>query len=164
SSSGGPSAAPTSTSTPAVGGIGEPPADPGAAPVLDSSAEVTDPSHVFDVVIRGGRVMDPDSGFDGLVDVGVDGGRVTRIGPGPLEGRAVVDAAGHVVAPGFIDILSYAPNGYGEWYKIADGITTNLGMHGLDTTAADFCRRWDAGGAPVHFGGASDNAHLRPSR
>src|SRR5690606_38136508 len=68
---------------------------------------------------------------------------------------------GRVVATGFIDLLSYEPNGYGEWFKIADGVTTNLGMHGLNFDAGDFLGRWTQEGSPVHFGGAWDGAFRR---
>jgi N-acyl-D-aspartate/D-glutamate deacylase len=154
----------TTSTTLATTGIGAPSATPGPAPVLDAAAQVTDPGHVFDVVISGGRVMDPDSGFDAIATVGIDGTRVTRIATEALTGRTTIDATGLVVAPGFIDILSYSPNGYGEWFKIADGVTTNLGMHGLDARAVDFYRRLDSQGSPVHYGGAADNAFLRPAR
>ena len=59
------------------------------------------------------------------------------------------------MAPGFIDLLSYEPNGYGEWFKVADGVTTNLGMHGLNAEATEFLQYWTAT-APFHFGGAYD--------
>jgi N-acyl-D-aspartate/D-glutamate deacylase len=146
----------------AVAGIAAPGPAPESVPVLDPAAEVTDPAHVYDVVIRGGRVMDPDSGLDAVLDVGIDGRRVTRLAVEPLNGRTTIDAAGLVVAPGFIDILSYNPNGYGEYFKIADGVTANLGMHGLDAEAGAFFGRWDAEGCAVHYGGAADNAWLRP--
>lgn len=62
-------------------------------------------------LITGGRVIDPASGFDGIADVFIDErGRVSRIDKSP-SGRkpesgphAVIDAAGKIVAPGFIDI------------------------------------------------------------
>jgi dihydroorotase len=68
-----------------------------------------------------------------------------------------------VVAPGFIDILSYEPNSYGVWYKLGDGVTTNLCMHGVNSTADGF---FDTFGSesqrpPVHYGGAFDNPHMR---
>ena len=36
-----------------------------------------------------------------------------------------------MVGPGFVDLLSYEPNSYGVWFKIGDGVTTNLAMHGI---------------------------------
>ena len=132
---------------------------------LPGAAAPPDPaSHAFDIVIRGGRVMDPESGFDAVADVGVDGGIVTAIEPaGGLSGVTTLDAKGLVVAPGFIDILSYEPNPYGIWFKIADGVTTNLGLHGLRSRAADFFASYatDALRPPTHYGGAFSNPWTR---
>ncbi len=120
------------------------------------------PDQVFDIVIRNGRIMDPDSGYDRIGNVGIIGTTIAAISTEPLVGRGTeIDATGKVISPGFIDILSYSPNGVGEWWKIADGVTTNLGMHGLDARAADFFGRWDNEGSPVNFGGAHDNAYVR---
>jgi N-acyl-D-aspartate/D-glutamate deacylase len=117
--------------------------------------------HVFDVVISGGRVMDPGSGFDRVANVGVDGKRITKISTDRLKGKRTIDASGLVVAPGFIDILSYDPNDYGAWFKIADGVTTNLLMHGGTTvSAAEWFSRWE-GNTPVHIGGAFDASLAR---
>lgn len=142
-------------------------AKPGSEiPVVDASAEITDPNHRFDLVIENGRLMDPESGFDTLASLGVSGTRVAAIAAGSgqlLQGATRIDATGRVVSPGFIDILSYSPNNYGEWYKIADGVTTNLGMHGLDDRAADWFAAHRNGSAPLHFGGAYDNATVRPA-
>lgn len=111
-------------------------------------------THIFDVVILGGRVMDPETGFDQIANVGIEGGKVTAITRQPISGQTAIDASGLVVAPGFIDILSYAPDTYGIWYKIGDGVTTNLGMHGLGVDAAAWFAHWEQVGSPAHFGGA----------
>ena len=81
---------------------------------------------VFETVISGGRVIDPDSGFDGIANIGINGDSIRLVSNAPLTGDSKIDATGLVVAPGFIDVLSYPTNGYGEWYKIADGVTSNL--------------------------------------
>ncbi len=94
--------------------------------------------HVYDRVISGGRVIDPDTGYDQVANVGIDGARITSISTEPLTGKATIDATNLVVSPGFIDLLSYEPNDYGAWFKIGDGVTTNLGMHGLNNTAKGF--------------------------
>jgi dihydroorotase len=110
--------------------------------------------------------MDPASGFDAVADVGIDDGTVAAIEPtGGLSGTTSVDARGLVVAPGFIDILSYEPNPYGIWFKIADGVTTNLGLHGLRARAADFFSAYasDALRPPTHYGGAFSNPFARES-
>ena len=137
---------------------------PGARPVSDPT------THTFDIVVRGGRVMDPDSGFDGVADVGIDGSAITAIsevadGSARLRGRAAIDAKGLVVAPGFIDILSYEPNEYGIWFKVADGVTTNLGLHGLQSRATDYFSVWgsESKRPPTNYGGAFSDAWTRAS-
>ena len=141
-----------------------PPDSPPEIPVVDeSAARGTD--HVFDLAIVGGRVIDPASGFDLVASIGVSGTTVAAIAAGPdaapLQANQTIDATGLVVSPGFIDILSYSPNGYGEWFKLADGVTANLGMHGLDNRADRWFAAHPDGSSPVHFGGAYDNAFAR---
>lgn len=130
-------------------------------PRLDKDVPTRPLNHVFDVVISGGRVMDPESGFDEVANVGIDGDQVTAISARPMRGSRVIDARRLVVAPGFIDIESYDPNSYGIWYKIADGVTTNLGMHGTNGDAEEWFARWEAQGSPAHFGGAFDDNWAR---
>ena len=115
----------------------------------------------FDVVIEGGRVMDPATGFDHTANVGIEDDQVVAITEDELQGRKVIDARDRVVAPGFIDILSYDPNDYGIWYKVGDGVTTNLGMHGLNAEADNWFQQYQAAGVPTHFGGAWDHAYVR---
>lgn len=110
-------------------------------------------SHVFDLVIRNGRAIDPISGFDAVADLGIDGTVITSIGPPGLRGRSTLDATNLVVSPGFVDLLSYEPNLFGAWFKVADGVTTNLEMHGVNNYAAPFFDRYEAD-SPIHFGGA----------
>ncbi|NNF25759.1 MAG: amidohydrolase family protein [Gemmatimonadetes bacterium] len=61
-----------------------------------------------DVVIRGGRVIDPASGIDQVLDVALGGGRVQEVGEALDRPEAeVVDASGLVVAPAFIDLHAH---------------------------------------------------------
>ena len=164
--SGDPATGPASPGSAPVTAVSEPaqPDQPPEIPVLDESA-VLGPDHVFDLAIVGGRVIDPASGFDYVASIGVSGSTVSAITAGPdaapLQATEVIDATGLVVSPGFIDILSYSPNGYGEWFKLADGVTANLGMHGLDGRADRWFAAHPDGSSPIHFGGAYDNAFVR---
>ena len=57
----------------------------------------------YDVVINNGRVMDPETLFDDIANVGIKDGRIAEISKTPLKGAETLDATGHIVAPGFID-------------------------------------------------------------
>ena len=61
-------------------------------------------SDFYDVVLHGGRVMDPESGLDAVRNVGIRDGRIEAIGEDTLHGTRTIDATGLVVAPGFIDL------------------------------------------------------------
>lgn len=118
--------------------------------------------HRYDVVIENGRVIDPESGLDTTTSVGIDDGTITGLGDDVRSADTVIDAAGLVVAPGFIDVLSYEPDPDGSWYKIADGVTTNLGMHGMQQgwRAAEFFDEY-RGRTPVNYGGAFSDHWVR---
>lgn len=135
-----------------------------SAPAAEVAAPATtaEPAGTFDVVLSGGRVIDPDTGFDEVADVGITGSTITAIdGAGRLGGREVLDASGLVVAPGFIDLLSYDPNPYGVAFKVADGVTTNLCMHGVDDMPGPWFATWQAEPPLVHHGAAFDHAWAR---
>jgi dihydroorotase len=57
-------------------------------------------------LLKGGRVVDPANGIDGVHDVLIDGDRIARVGRDlPVDGASVVEIpAGFVVCPGFIDM------------------------------------------------------------
>ena len=107
----------------------------------------------FDLVIRNGRVMDPATRLDQTgTNVGVRGGRIAVVTREPIHGRQEIDAAGRVVAPGFIDMVSYDPNPAGVWNKIADGVTTNLTLHGGTTDPPAWYGYYGAHRPPVNYG------------
>ncbi len=86
----------------------------------------------YDIVIRGGRVIDPETGFDAIADVGIRGGRVIAVAEDGLVGDRMIEADGLVVAPGFIDPLTSVGAALmpGARYKVTDGVTTVLSLHG----------------------------------
>lgn len=61
----------------------------------------------FDLVLKGGHVIDPGEGLDGVMDVGFSGGRVAAVGADLSGGRDVRDVAGRIVAPGLIDMHTH---------------------------------------------------------
>lgn len=134
--------------------------DPFDAPVLDESARLAI-GQTADVVFNGARVIDPETGFDRIANVALVGGVIAEISDQPIQANREVDVQSQVLSPGFIDILSYQPNGYGEWWKVADGVTSNVGMHGLRFDATEFYDEWSNAGVPINFGGAVHNSFVR---
>ena len=104
-----------------------------------------------DLVLHGGRVMDPESGLDAIRDVGIDGGKIVAISETPLTGKEIIDASGLVVAPGFIDLHQHAQDDASYALKVRDGVTAALE---LEVGAADIdgWYRNHAGKLPIHHG------------
>ena len=109
-------------------------------------------AHVYDLVVRRGHVMNPENNFSGDVDIGIDGGTIEVVADRRLEGKKTIDAEGLIVAPGFIDILSYNPNELGAWNKVEDGVTTNLAMHGGTSDPDRWYAEYGRQKPPVNYG------------
>src|SRR5262245_36420315 len=117
-------------------------------------------ANTFDLVLIGGRVMDPESGLDAVRNIGVSGGRVSAISAGRLQGKQVVDVSGLVVAPGFIDLHSHGQTDENYRYKAADGVTTALEMEvGVSPVAAWYQER--EGKALINFGATVGHIPVR---
>jgi N-acyl-D-amino-acid deacylase len=81
----------------------------------------------YDLVIRGGTVYDGSGGAPIRADVGVRGDRIAAIGDlGDAQAARVVDAGGMAVAPGFVNVLSWAPDSL-----IADGRGVSDSVQGV---------------------------------
>jgi N-acyl-D-aspartate/D-glutamate deacylase len=80
----------------------------------------------YDVVIHGGHVLDPETSFDAVRDVGIRGNQIVAISERPLVGTRVIEASGLVVAPGFIDLHQHDQTPAGYRLKAMDGVTTAL--------------------------------------
>jgi predicted amidohydrolase len=78
----------------------------------------------YDLVIAGGRVMDPESQLDEIKHVGIGRGRIEVISNTPLQGTRVIDASNHVVAPGFIDLHEHGQQEAQYALMVRDGVTS----------------------------------------
>ncbi len=80
----------------------------------------------YDLVITGGRVMDPETLFDDIANVGIKDGRIVAISKDALTGAETVDATGHIVAPGFIDTHFHFQAPIGYRLGLRDGLTSSM--------------------------------------
>jgi N-acyl-D-aspartate/D-glutamate deacylase len=114
----------------------------------------------YDVVVLNGRVIDPESGLDGVRSIGIRGRRIEAITIGPLQGKETIDATNLVVAPGFIDLHMHwqVPR---SWDFLAlDGVTTALELEG-GAYPIDPWYAARAGKARIHFGASVGHGHVR---
>jgi N-acyl-D-aspartate/D-glutamate deacylase len=114
----------------------------------------------YDIVLEGGRVMDPETGLDAVRNVGILEGKIARISTTPLSGRRVIDAAGLVVAPGFIDLHQHGQELSSQRVKAFDGVTTALEMEIGAPDVAQFLAR-KKGQSLIHYGTTASQVAAR---
>jgi len=94
----------------------------------------------YDLIVRGGRVIDPSMGLDGIRDVAVAAGRIAAV-EADISGDAseTIDADGKIVTPGLIDIHTHAGrDSNGPALALGDGVTgfVDAGSAGADNIDA----------------------------
>jgi N-acyl-D-aspartate/D-glutamate deacylase len=114
----------------------------------------------YDLVIRGGRVLDPETGLDGVRDVGIVGDRIARISAEPLTGKRTIDAHGLVVAPGFIDLHQHNQTVEAQRLKAFDGVTTALELEIGAVDVGAFLRE-HKGKSLINYGSSASHVAAR---
>lgn len=114
----------------------------------------------YDIVIAGGRVIDPETKLDEVRNVGIKDGRIARIADAPLQGRRVIDAAGLVVGPGFIDLHQHGQDLASQRVKAFDGVTTALEMEIGAPDVAQFLKSKE-GHSLIHYGTTASHLAAR---
>jgi dihydroorotase len=91
--------------------------------VLATQTTARAQSPEFDLLIKGGHVIDPKNNVNGVMDVAVAGGKIAAVAANiaPNRARAVADAAGLYVTPGLIDIHAHVFWGHDEESQYSDG-------------------------------------------
>lgn len=101
------------------------------------------------LMVRGGRLVDPRNGQDGLADLIFEDGRVTEVGAGlsAPKGAQVVDAAGRLVMPGLVDSHTHLSGEYwpGHAMMARVGVTTALNLSGEIGSVLDGIKAVGAG-------------------
>lgn len=128
--------------------------------VVLATATAVVQSQEYDIVIRGGRVLDGAGNPWVRADVAIRDGRFVAVGAVPGRGRTEIDAAGLIVSPGWIDMMDQsgsilAEHGLAE-NKLRMGVTTAIGGEGGTPVPAseigDYFRRLEEGGISLNFG------------
>jgi N-acyl-D-aspartate/D-glutamate deacylase len=105
----------------------------------------------LDLVISGGRVMDPETALDAIRDVGIREGKIVVISASPLQGKQKIDAHGLVVAPGFIDLHEHGQEPRNYEFQAHDGVTTSLELE-LGTADVDAWYAKREGHSLINYG------------
>lgn len=119
-------------------------------------------TQLYDVVIKGGTIYNPST--EHILEnynIGINGSKIVRITKEEIIGDNEIDAEGLVVSPGFIDLVSYDPNYIGIEFKVLDGVTSNLAMHGGTEDAESWYASWENNGVITNFGASSFITRLR---
>ncbi|UCH17420.1 MAG: amidohydrolase family protein [Burkholderiales bacterium] len=116
----------------------------------------------YDLVINGGRVMDPETMFDDVANIGVKDGRIAVITKNAISGKEQIDARGLVVAPGFIDTHLHWTRPIGYKLALRDGVTTAMDVEaGVYGPRVDDWYKMHAGRSQVNYGTASGHEFAR---
>ncbi len=114
----------------------------------------------YDLVIAGGRVMDPETKLDAVRNIGIRAGKIAAISAQPLTGKTTIQAAGRVVAPGFIDLHAHGQSNIENEFQAHDGVTTALELEvGVPAVGAFLKGRENK--AILNFGATASHGAMR---
>ena len=116
--------------------------------MLNIGSANAQPVPAYDLLLRGGHVIDPKNHIDHVMDVAIKDGHIAEVAPGlkPVDAIKTIDVHGMIVTPGLIDMHVHVFNGTGERGSYAgdlsvppDGFTFRAGV----TTVVDAgCSGW----------------------
>jgi len=115
----------------------------------------------YDLVIKNGRVIDPETGLDSTRWLGIQSGKITKISKSYLQGTKVIDATGLVVAPGFIDLHAHGQFLPSARLQAFDGVTTALELEAGVLEISKFYNNIAKEGRPINYGASASWAMAR---
>jgi len=115
----------------------------------------------YDVVIKNGRVMDPETSYDGIANVGLRDGTIATITQEPISGERVIDAAGLIVAPGFIDLHAHGQNIGDYRMQAMQGVTTMLELESGVLPVSNWYATQAGKKLPLNYGAAAGWTYAR---
>ena len=115
----------------------------------------------YDIVFSGGRVMDPETGVDSVLNVGIRGNEIVALSAEPLAGEVEINAGGLVVAPGFIDLHAHGQTNRANEFQARDGVTTALELESGVGSPAAFLAARRGEGAILNFGATVSHMDAR---
>jgi dihydroorotase len=125
-----------------------------------AGASAANAQEAYDIVISGGRVMDPQTGLNAVRNIGIRGQSVVAISERPLSGNTEVDASGLVVSPGFIDLHAHGQSARANEFQAMDGVTTALELEaGVPDIPMFLAMR--EGDAVLNYGASISHGALR---
>ena len=114
----------------------------------------------YDIVISGGRVIDPESGLDSIKNVSISNGKIIEISDNPLAAEETIDAAGQVVSPGFIDLHCHPQDTDIFTVQAQDGVTTTLELEVGTGDINSFYKKWE-GQSTINYGASIGHIPVR---
>ena len=114
----------------------------------------------YDLVLQGGRVLDPETGLDGIRNLAISGSKIVRISAEPIPAKRTINVAGLVVAPGFIDLHQHGQDLESGRVKAFDGVTSALEMEIGVPDVQEFLKR-KQGHSLIHFGTSASHPAAR---
>ena len=114
----------------------------------------------YELVVKGGHVMDPESGLDAVRNIGIRDGRIEAISNDRMNGDQEIDATGLMVSPGFIDLHAHGQRDEAYRLMVQDGVTS---CFELEVGTADVSAWYDerTGEQGINYGVAIGHIPVR---
>jgi len=115
----------------------------------------------YDVVIKNGRVIDPETGLDAIRNIGISGDKIQIVSTEKMSGTKVIDATGLVVSPGFIDMHAHGQDILSGRVQAFDGVTTALDLEAGMLPVSDYYDTNAREGRPINYGASVNWGNAR---